>query len=131
MTLFNLIPRPAYHKNGTQWIGKMVCALIGENRYEWVRLEKRILYTSYWYTKQNILYKFWHQYPNIATWFSILNKADTSSGFPARRAYERYSDYAVFNVNSEGWFQLYFVIAASIVLLWNWWLLAVNYDVRG
>jgi hypothetical protein len=131
MPIFNIVPRSTYHKNGTQWIGKIVNRIIGEKNYEFIRIEKRILYARFWYTKQSILLKFWEQYPNIATFFSILNKHDTSSGFPARRAYERYSDWAVFNVNHEGWFQLYFVIAATIVLLWNWWVLAYYYDVRG
>jgi hypothetical protein len=131
MPLFNLIPRTNYHKNGTQWIGKVVAGIIGEKRYEWVRLEKRILYMEYWYKKQIILFKLSIQYPNIATFFSLLNKTDTSSGLPARRAYERHSDFAVFNINSEGWFQLYFFVASFVVMFWNWWMLAYNYEVKG
>jgi len=131
MPLFNIVPRTNYHKNGTQWIGKIAAGIIGERNYEWIRLEKRILYIRYYYKKQGIIFKFWHQYPNVATWFSLLNKTDTSHGLPARRAYERYSDFAVFNVNSEGWFQLYFFVAAAVVLIWNWWMLAFHYDVRG
>jgi hypothetical protein len=131
MPFFNMFPRSTYHKNGTQWIGRIACKLIGEKNYEYIRLEKRILYARFWYAKQSILLKFSQQYPNISAFFSILNKHDTSAGFPARRAYERYSDYAVFNVNHEGWFQLYFFVAAAIVILWNWWTLAYYYDVRG
>jgi hypothetical protein len=131
MPLFNLVPRTNYHKNGTQWIGKMCARLIGEKNYEWVRLEKRIFYAKYFYKKQTLLYKFWNEYPHIATWFSILNKHDTSIGFPARRAYERYSDFAVFNMNHEGWFQFYFITAAFIVVFWNWWVVAYHYDIRG
>ncbi len=131
MAFFNLIPRTGYHKNGTQFIGKFVARIIGERTYEWIRLEKRILYMSYYYKKQLTLYKLWHQYPNVATFFSLLNKADTSSGFPARRAYERHSDFAIFNINSEGWFQLYFFVAALVVMAWNWWVLGAHYDNRG
>jgi hypothetical protein len=131
MPILNLIPRPTYHKNGTQWIGKMVCALIGEKRYEWVRLEKRIFYGRFWYTKQSILYRFNQQFPYFSFYFSILNKYDTSAGFPAPRQYERYQDFAVFNPNSEGWFQLYFFVAAIIVGLWNYSIIAGRYDVRG
>jgi hypothetical protein len=131
MPFFNIIPRNTYHKNGTQWIGKFVTRLIGEKNYEFIRIEKRIAYAKFWYTKQTILLKFNQQWPNVSTWFGILNKADTSIGLPAKRAYERHSDFAVFNVNHEGWFQLYFFSAAAIVLIWNWWILAFHYDIRG
>jgi len=131
MVFFNLIPRNAYHKNGTQWIGKIVSRLMGESRYEWFRLERRIFYAKFWYSKQTVLFRFQTQYPNAAQLFSLLNKQDTSNGFPAKRQYERHQEFAVFNINHEGWFQLYFFIAAAVVLLWNWWMLAFYYPVRG
>jgi hypothetical protein len=131
MVLFNIIPRNQYHKNGTQWIGKIVAKAMGENRYEWFRLERRILYAKYWYQKQAILLRFQSQWPYVAMWFSILNKQDTSDGLPKGRPYERYQDFAVYNINHEGWYQLYFVLAATAVALWNWYVLAYNYDVRG
>lgn len=101
MPLFNLIPRNTYHKNGTQWIGKIFSAIIGEKRYDVLRLERRVIYAHFWYTKQTILYRFQQQYPAIATWFSLLNKKDTSHGVPANRQYERYQDFAVYNINHE------------------------------
>lgn len=131
MVLFSLVARNKYHKNGTQWIGKIVARLMKEKNYEFVRLEKRIFYAKYWYTKQTILFRFQTQYPNIAYYFSLLNKQDTSIGFPAKRNYERYQDFAVFNINHEGWFQLYFFVSAILILVWNWWLLAFYYEVRG
>lgn len=131
MVLVNLIPRPNYHKNGTQWIGKLFCKLIGENYYEFFRLERRIAYAKFWYTKQTILFRFQQQYPHIAAWFSILNKADTSGGIPIGRPHERYQDWAVFNINHEGWFQFYFIAAAVILILWNYWVIAAHYDIRG
>ena len=131
MVLFNTIARPSYHKNGTQWIGKICCRIIGEKNYEFIRLQKRLSYAQFWYTKQGVLMRFQQQYPHIAVWFSLLNKADTSNGFPAKRQYERHMDFAVFNVNSEGWFQLAFLVSSFIVIFWNWWICAVNYDIRG
>ena len=47
------------------------------------------------------------------------------------RIYERYQDFAVYNINHEGWFQVYFVIAGVIVILWNWWVIAGYWRVRG
>jgi hypothetical protein len=131
MVLFALIRRPVYHKNGTQFIGKFFNKILGEDRYDWIRVNKRVWYAYFWYTKQSILLKFNIQYPHIAFWFSILNKTDTSDGFPAKRQYERYQDFAVFNINGEGWFQLYFITASILVILWNWWIVAYYYDIRG
>jgi hypothetical protein len=131
MVLFNLVPRNTYHKNGTQWIGKIFNRIMGESLYEKIRLEKRILYGRFWYNKQNILYRFQQQYPHFAVWFSLLNKKDTSNGFPARRQYERHQDFAVYNINHEGWFQFYFILATFAVLAWNYWVIAVHYDISG
>lgn len=53
--------RTHYAKNGTQWMGKALARIIGkfqttndspgENNYEFVRLEKRIMYARFWYSK--------------------------------------------------------------------------------
>lgn len=131
MVLFNLVKRNHYHKNGTQWLGKIVNSIIGEKMYDKIRLEKRIMYANYWYNKQYFLHRFQTQWPHIAMYFSLLNKHDTSKGFPIGRQYERYQDFAVFNINGEGWFQLYFFVAAAFVLLWNYTTIAVNFLIRG
>ena len=47
--------RTNYWKNGTQFMGKYVARLIGENHYEYFRLEKRIFYARFYYWKQTIL----------------------------------------------------------------------------
>ena len=131
MVLFKLVTRNQYHKNGTQFIGKMFARIIGEKNYEYLRIQRRINYAHFWYFKQKVLYKFQQQWPSVANWFSLLNKANTSAGFPAKRAYERYQDFAVYNMNHEGWFQMYFVVAGIAVILWNWWLIGVYWPVRG
>ena len=43
--------RTNYWKNGTQWIGKQGVRLLGENKYEFFRLEKRIFYARFYYFK--------------------------------------------------------------------------------
>ena len=43
--------RTNYHKNGTQWLGKWVARTMGENNYEYFRLEKRVFYARYYYAK--------------------------------------------------------------------------------
>lgn len=131
MVLFKLVTRNQYHKNGTQFIGKMFNRLIGEKNYDSLRLMRRVNYARFWYAKQRFLYRFQQQYPHIAYWFSLLNKYDTSHGFGSKRPYERYQDIAVYNINHEGWFQFYFLIASIIVFIWNWWVIAVHYTIRG
>lgn len=131
MVLFNFVQRNAYHKNGTQWIGKIFSSIIGEKRYDFLRIQKRIFYAHFWYSKQTFLSYFQIQWPHIARWFSLLNKLDTSKGFPKGRTFERHQDFAVFNINHEGWFQLYFVIAATVVWTWNYIVIAGNWNARG
>ena len=131
MVILNTIPRNSYHKNGTQWIGKIFSRMIGENRYDRIRLEKRLFYAKFWYRKQTFLLRFQSQLPYVAMWFSLLNKRDTSHGLPTGRQYERYQDWSVYNMNHEGWYQVYFAVAAAIVALWNWYVVAVTYEMRG
>lgn len=131
MVLFKIVNRNQYHKNGTQWLGKMVSRTIGEKNYDYFRLLRRINYAKFWYKKQYLLTRFQLQYPHIATWFSLLNKSDTSDGFPKSRQYERYQDFAVYNINHEGWFQVYFLFAGIFILVWNWWVIGVHWPIRG
>lgn len=131
MVFFKLVQRNQYHKNGTQFLGKMVSSIIGESNYEYFRLLRRINYAKFWYLKQRYLSRFQQQYPQLAVWFSLLNKDDTSHGFGTRRPYERYQDFAVYNINHEGWFQFYFFVAAWTVVIWNWIVIAWYWRIRG
>ena len=102
LNLFSL--RTNNWRNGTQWMGKWTARVIGENNYEYFRLEKRIAYAKYYYTKQAILTQMSLETPDVVNTFSVLAKEDTSHGFPVWRPLERNSDFALYNVNSEGWF---------------------------
>jgi hypothetical protein len=49
----------------------------------------------------------------------MLAKEDTSHGFPVARPLERSSDFAVYNMNSEGWFQFWsLTFGGTIALFW-------------
>jgi hypothetical protein len=108
--------RTNYWKNGTQWMGRWTARLIGENHYELARIEKRIFYARFYYFKQAILGQMSLETPDVVNAFSVLAKEDTSHGFPVWRPLERNSDFALYNVNSEGWFQMWSVIAAFVVV---------------
>lgn len=57
--------------------------------------------------------------PDVINAFSVLQKEDTSHGFPVWRPMERNSDWALYNINSEGWFQVWStLIAISVVGFW-------------
>ena len=77
---------------------------MGENNYELARLEKRIFYARFYYAKQTILTKLSRDAADVVNAFGVLAKEDTSHGFPVARPLERNSDWALYNVNSEGWF---------------------------
>ena len=83
LNLFSL--RTNNWRNGTQWMGKWTARVIGENNYEYFRLEKRIAYAKYYYTKQAILTQMSLETPDVVNTFSVLAKEDTSHGFPVWR----------------------------------------------
>lgn len=57
--------------------------------------------------------------PDVVNAFSVLAKEDTSHGFPVWRPLERNSDWALYNVNSEGWFQVWSsIMAVGVVAFW-------------
>ena len=63
--------------------------------------------------------------PDVVNTFSLLAKEDTSHGFPVWRPLERNSDWALYNINSEGWFQVWSVIAACFVV--GYWFYITDY----
>ena len=112
LNLFSL--RTNNWRNGTQWMGKWAARAMGENNYEYFRLEKRMAYARYYYAKQSILNQMSLETPDVVNSFGVLQKEDTSHGFPVWRPLERNSDFALYNINSEGWFQCWAVIAGGL-----------------
>ena len=102
LNVFSL--RTNYNRNGRQWFGKWVARAIGENNYEYFRMENRIFYANYYYRKQYLLSKWALEVPDVVNAMGVLQKEDTSHGFPVWRPLERNSDFALYNINSEGWF---------------------------
>ena len=123
LNLFSL--RTNYHKNGTQFIGKIAARLMGEHNYEWFRLEKRITYAKYYYAKQSFLSQAALETPDVINSFAVLAKEDTSHGFPVWRPLERNSDFALYSLNSEGWFQILSVLSGAVMV--SFWFYVANY----
>ena len=99
---------------------------MGENNYEYFRLEKRIAYARLYYAKQSLLSQLSYEVPDVVNAFSVLAKEDTSHGFPVWRPLERNSDFALYSINSEGWFQIWSVTAGIIVVSF-WYYIACFY----
>ncbi len=85
-------------------MGKIACRIMGEHNYEYFRIEKRVMYARYYYAKQSFLTQASIETPDVVNAFSVLAKEDTSHGFPVWRPLERNSDFALYSLNSEGWF---------------------------
>ena len=64
--------------------------------------------------------------PDVVNSFGVLAKEDTSHGFPVWRPLERNSDFALYNINSEGWFQAWAVVAGGMTVLF-WYYTACSY----
>ena len=57
--------------------------------------------------------------PDVVNAFGVMAKEDTSHGFPVERPLERNSDWALYNINSEGWFQCWSLLAGiGMVSFW-------------
>ena len=67
--------------------------------------------------------------PDIVNAFGVLSKQDTSHGFPTHRPMERNSDWALYNVNSEGWFQCWSMIAGVCVVSFWFYISGSHYMV--
>ena len=63
--------------------------------------------------------------PDVVNAFSVLAKEDTSHGFPVWRPLERNSDWALYNINSEAWFQVFSFVAAVVVV--SFWFYIGNF----
>ena len=80
LNLFSL--RTNNWRNGTQWMGKWAARAMGENNYEYFRLEKRIAYARYYYAKQSILNQMSLETPDVVNSYEF---SLTLSVFSKRR----------------------------------------------
>jgi len=103
---------------------------MGEDHYEYFRLEKRIAYARFYYGKQAILTEMSMTTPDVVNAFSVLAKEDTSHGFPVWRPLERNSDFALYNINSEGWFQAMSSFSGFCTVMF-WYYIACFYFAVG
>ena len=103
-----------YYKNGQWFWTKMLARTVGENRYNTFRLERRIASNTFYYYRQQALYKFYVDYPDIANSIGLFSKMDVSHGFMQMMPYEAFRDFQENTINSEGWFAAFVYIVCGL-----------------
>lgn len=120
-TLFTHLPK--HWKNGTTFFGRSVCWAIGENRYDALRVYKRTLYAEWWYMKQSYLHSLYINHSDLANFFALIPKADSSHGFSWRETPSRYGQFAEDTPNSDGfggWYTYIWVGSATVFYMYIW-----------
>ncbi len=108
-----------YYKNGIWWFTKLGARIVGEDRYNVFRLERRIAIAKFYYSRQQILYRIFVDFPEVAHTIGIYPKADASHGFPHLQTYETFRDFQDNTINSDGWFAMLVVFVCLTYSLWT------------
>ena len=92
--MLNLFSAKNQHwKNGIWFWSKALNKLIGEERYDQMRMFRRVNAMKFYYARQNVLYETFILWPDLANLIGIYPKVDTSHGFPFPFSYEMYRDF--------------------------------------
>lgn len=79
----------------------MINAAIGEERYNTMRLYRRINTARFYWRRQEMLYECFVHYPEVANTIGIYPKTDSSHGFPHYSPYEMFRDFQENSLNSD------------------------------
>lgn len=66
---------------GIWWFTKMLNRVIGEERYDAIRIQRRVYSNKFYYFRQQILYRWFIEHPDVANMLGIYPKVDSSHGF--------------------------------------------------
>ena len=66
---------------GIWWWTKMINRVVGEDRYDAVRVWRRTLSNKFYYFRQQLLYQCFVETPDLANLLGIYPKVDSSHGF--------------------------------------------------
>ncbi|KRX10973.1 hypothetical protein PPERSA_12097 [Pseudocohnilembus persalinus] len=107
-----------YWKNGLWWFTKPLVNVVGESRWDYMRVFRRVQSNRFYYARQQLLYECFIDHPDLAQWCGIYPKVDSSHGFPFVSTYEMYRDFQENTLNSDGSFAQYMtVISVSYIML--------------
>ena len=79
----------------------MINGVVGEQRYNALRLYKRTNSARFYWTRQELLYECFLNYPEVANTIGIYPKTDQSHGFPHYSPYEMFRDWQENTINSD------------------------------
>ena len=100
------------------------------------RLERRLAFARWYYTRQQMLYLVFEEAPDVANTIGIFPKIDNSHGFSHHSPYEMYRDWQENTINSDGWFAMlvYFICGAYTIHVFFTYITPfywINYDTRN
>eukprot|EP01016_Furgasonia_blochmanni_P024748 TRINITY_DN2670_c0_g2_i10.p1 TRINITY_DN2670_c0_g2~~TRINITY_DN2670_c0_g2_i10.p1 ORF type:complete len:282 (-),score=78.65 TRINITY_DN2670_c0_g2_i10:1351-2103(-) len=110
-----------YWKNGIFWWSKMINRVIGERNYDYLRVQRRIAAARIYYARQQLLYEWFIDYPEIANVTGTYPKADSSHGFAHYSPYEPFRDFQENTINSDGWFGMWIVVWCAVYVVHLWY----------
>lgn len=79
----------------------MMARVVGEERWDSMRMVRRIYGNKFYYARQQILYDIFTEWPQLANMIGIYPKVDTSHGFLHWQTYEMYRDWQENTLNSD------------------------------
>lgn len=59
----------------------MLNRVIGEERYDAIRVQRRVYSNKFYYLRQQILYRWFVEHPDVANMLGVYPKVDSSHGF--------------------------------------------------
>ena len=106
-----------HHKNGIWWFTKMANAVVGEQRYDALRVSRRVMTNKFYYMRQQMLYQMFVEQPDVANLLGVYPKVDSSHGFGYFNTYEMYRDFQENTINSDGSFGMWILYIAIIYVI--------------
>ena len=103
-----------YYKNGMMWWSRGLVRVVGEERWDGWRVQRRAWWLAWYYARQRALYRLFVDYTDIANSVGVYPKLDSSHGFPQLTAYETFRDAQENSLNSEGYFGMFVVCVCAI-----------------
>ena len=95
--------------------------MIGEERYDNIRVYKRTMYAEWWYMKQTFLHWMYVNKSDWANFFALLPKPDSSHGFPWKQSPSRYGQFADDTPNSDGFANWYTYFGVAFAAIWEFY----------
>lgn len=110
---------------GIWWFTKMLNRVVGQERYDAIRVQRRVYTNKFYYLRQQVLYRWFTEHPDLANMLGIYPKVDSSHGFgfysnffnTIKDTYEMYRDFQENTINSDGAFGMWLSLLTSFYIV--------------